>query len=82
MWSRRESVAFSERYTQQGAEPLLSPLCLHCSAKKGLQRILSARLQGEEHKTQVPEAIIKLPKPFLLLFNLFVAHPANNTLGY
>lgn len=81
MWSRRESVAFSERRTAgRRAAPQPSPpsppsweLC---------RGILCARLQGEEHKTQVPKAIIKLPKPFLLLFNLFVANPANNTWGY
>lgn len=45
-------------------------------------RIPSAQPLGEEHKTQVPKAIIKLPEPFLLLLNLLVANPANNTLGW
>lgn len=69
----------------RGAQLLLSPLCLHLSKAliyKLCWGMLSALLVGEGrgNKIQVPKAIIKLPKPFLLLFNLFVANPANNTL--
>lgn len=55
--------------------------CLCHEAKNSAEGFFLLGYRGEENKTQVPKAIIKLPKPFLPLFNLFVANPANNTLG-
>lgn len=83
MWGRRGSAARLHGVTQQDAQvsSALSASKLKKKQKNSCSGILSARLQGDEHKTQVPKAIIKLPKPFLLLFNLFVANPAIRALN-
>lgn len=91
MWTRCESVAFSERHTAGQWAKHPPPHCPPLHPRPSLPpprswklccRIPSAQPLGEEHKTQVPKAIIKLPEPFLLLLNLLVANPANNTLGW
>jgi len=85
MWSRCESVALVFTASHSGA--LSCSSALHCLKKRRKRRKLllrdpfcSATGRGAQ-KTQVPKAIIKLPKPFLLLFNLFVANPAIRTLN-
>lgn len=53
------------------AELLRRPLAAFAEGFKKKKNLL--RRQGDEHKTQVQKAIIKLPEPFLLRPNLFVA---------